>query len=43
MLNEMTEEELVKFKRKEEEERNRKYIEFEKLFKRAFSKDSYIE
>ena len=35
-LSRMSEEELVEFKRKEEEERNRKDIEFNKLFDRLF-------
>ena len=40
MLDKMTEEELVKFKRREEEERNRKDMEFKKFFARAFCKNS---
>ena len=40
MMSEMTEEEVGEFRRKEKEERNRKDIEFEKFFKRAFCKDS---
>ena len=39
MMSEMTEEELVEFKRAEEEERNRRDITFEKFFNRVFSKE----
>ena len=36
----MNKEELVEFKGKEEEERNKKDIAFEKLFNRVFSRDT---
>ena len=36
----MNKEELVEFKRKEEEERNKKDIAFEKLFNRVFYRDT---
>ena len=36
----MNKEKLVEFKRKEEKERNKKDIEFEKLFNRVFSRDT---
>ena len=39
-LSRMNKEELVEFKRKEEEERNKKDIAFEKLFSRMFSRDA---
>ena len=39
-LSRMNKEELVEFKRKEEEERNRKDIAFEKPFNRVFSRDT---
>ena len=42
MLGEMTEEERIEFKQSEEEERDKKDREFEKLFKIVFCKDSYV-
>ena len=42
MLNDMTEEERIEFKQAEEEERDKKHREFEKLFERVFCKNSYV-
>ena len=41
MMSEMTEKELAEFKRAEEEERNRRDIEFEKRFERLFGENEY--
>ena len=41
MMSEMTEKELAEFKRAEEEERNRRDIEFEKRFERLFDENEY--
>ena len=41
MLSKMTEEELAEFERVEEEERNRRDIEFEKRFERLLGKSEY--